>query len=130
MNYTCPVCGYNRLDLPPSDFNICPSCGTEFGYDDFEYSIGKLTNRWIGSGMQWWSDSIPAPEGWNPYVQLQRISFQIYLTSVTETTRDIALPGNVVPNITGGRFSLPGRQVPLPVRFVSNSSSNYAFATR
>ena len=37
--HTCPVCGYAGLDDPPwqggapSD-EICPSCGTHFGYDD------------------------------------------------------------------------------------------------
>jgi rubredoxin len=37
--YLCPVCGYPELSEPPwnnespSD-EICPSCGTQFGYDD------------------------------------------------------------------------------------------------
>jgi predicted RNA-binding Zn-ribbon protein involved in translation (DUF1610 family) len=38
--YTCPVCGFQGLSEPAYDehyctfFEICPSCGTEFGYDD------------------------------------------------------------------------------------------------
>lgn len=37
--YLCPVCGFPNLEEPPwnndagSD-EICPSCGTHFGYDD------------------------------------------------------------------------------------------------
>ncbi len=39
--YLCPVCGFPNLDVPAWDldtgipsFNICPSSGCEFGYND------------------------------------------------------------------------------------------------
>lgn len=30
--YICPECN-NPMGLPPIDYNICPSCMKEFGYD-------------------------------------------------------------------------------------------------
>lgn len=55
--YTCPVCGYKRLDQDPKQrlYNICPCCGTEFGSDDFDRSHAELRNIWIAHGARWWS---------------------------------------------------------------------------
>jgi hypothetical protein len=67
----CPVCGYNGLDEPAYDsfgcasFEICPSCGTEFGYDDATRSHESLCDEWIAKGMPWWADDKPPP-GWDP----------------------------------------------------------------
>jgi len=66
---TCPVCGY-RLDDPPENHNICPSCGTEFGFDDLYRTHEQLRARWLGRGAAWWSDSDPTPAGCNPQKQL------------------------------------------------------------
>lgn len=65
----CPVCGYGMQD-PPADYNICPSCGTEFGYNDLNSSIEGLRNAWLQSGAGWWSTVDPIPEGWDPFQQL------------------------------------------------------------
>ena len=52
---TCPVCGYQHLSQPPYDghgcasFDICPCCGTEFGYDDSSATHEVLRRRWIGA---------------------------------------------------------------------------------
>ncbi len=73
MNYTCPVCGYNELDLPPADFTICPSCGTEFGYHDATTSMEELRQRWIRRGALWTSQVTPRPLNWNPWEQLWRV---------------------------------------------------------
>ena len=77
MTETCPVCGYLELRDPPwsdglpSD-EICPQCGTHFGYDD---AVGlrdqaalparhqELRDRWTAAGSRWWSKSTPAPSG-------------------------------------------------------------------
>lgn len=67
---TCPVCGYNKLPRPPQNFLICPSCGTEFGYDDFKTSHVELRHEWMSAGMPWFSQSRPQPPGWNPIQQL------------------------------------------------------------
>ena len=77
--YTCPVCGYPGLDEPPwtptghSSFEICASCGFEFGYTDdlkgFTYSAWRA--KWVDRGMPWDSLTIePPPSGWDPARQL------------------------------------------------------------
>jgi hypothetical protein len=68
----CPVCGYS-LQWPPMDFHICPSCGTEFGYDDAGESHANLRLRWLEGGACWWSTSTPPPPNWNPYVQIDNL---------------------------------------------------------
>lgn len=73
--YVCPVCGYDGLARAPyypdewgspSD-EICPSCGTQFGYHDAgtRYDTVKraarheqLRAKWIAGGMRWWSSEI------------------------------------------------------------------------
>ena len=51
--YTCPVCGWPHLDephrLPEGDpsFEVCVSCGTEFGNDDFGTTHEALRKRWL-----------------------------------------------------------------------------------
>jgi len=73
----CPVCGYEGLSSPayypdewgsPSE-ETCPSCGTQFGYDDGvpggRYDAtkraarhGELRQKWIAGGMRWWRSEI------------------------------------------------------------------------
>ena len=72
--YTCPVCGYNQLKYPPKDETICPSCYTEFGYDDATRSHYELRQEWLANGPRWeGSNVMPAPYGWQPYEQLKNI---------------------------------------------------------
>lgn len=68
--HTCPVCGYAQLEFPPEDFTICPSCGTEFGYQDTSRSHATLRQEWIAGGLQWHSRVENPPPRWNPYWQL------------------------------------------------------------
>jgi hypothetical protein len=69
MKYPCPVCGY-RMDDLPQDYNICPSCGTEFGYHDAGRTYEELRQAWLKLGADWWSTVDEKPRGWNPYIQL------------------------------------------------------------
>lgn len=64
----CPVCGFVMED-GPWDFNICPSCGTEFGVDDRNATLEELRQEWIETGPTWQSTAIPQPENWNPIIQ-------------------------------------------------------------
>jgi hypothetical protein len=64
------VCGYPALsespwtDTGPSD-EICPSCGTHFGYDDAaggdvtqrEGRYAELRQQWLNAGRPWFSPS-------------------------------------------------------------------------
>ena len=90
--YLCPVCGYPELLEKPFDINgggsyeICPSCGFEFGYDDcnhIDYSketylfvreqcIKAWRKKWIENGMQW-SSKTKKPINWNPSEQLNNL---------------------------------------------------------
>jgi hypothetical protein len=67
--YTCPVCGY-LLNDPAEDYNICPSCGTEFGLTDSGRTFKQLRDEWIQSGAHWHSRVTKIPKDWNPYVQM------------------------------------------------------------
>jgi hypothetical protein len=71
--HVCPVCGFNELEDPPESFTICPSCGTEFDYDDAFASYAELRARWIQGGPRWWSQLEAAPANWEPYIQLSTI---------------------------------------------------------
>jgi len=72
----CPVCGY-CMDEPPDNYNICPSCGTEFGLHDVNNSIAELQAAWLGSGPNgpvWWSKFDAPPVNWNPLKQFERVA--------------------------------------------------------
>lgn len=73
--YTCPVCGFDGLDEPPSHFNICPSCGTEFGYHDARRSHDVLREQWIERGARWHSRAVAPPVNWDAFSQLAKAGF-------------------------------------------------------
>lgn len=81
---TCPVCGFGGLYEPPWDndaasHEICPSCGTHFGFDDA--AGGKadervlahrtLREKWIEAGSPWFSRDRRQPDGWDALEQLR-----------------------------------------------------------
>jgi ribosomal protein L37E len=83
MTYECPACGYPDLDEQPrtpgsgGSYEICASCGFEFGYTDevsgFTYETWRA--RWIALGTPWDSTGIEdPPAGWDPQAQLGRLS--------------------------------------------------------
>lgn len=87
MSCLCPVCGYPDLDEPawngtsPSD-DICTSCGTQFGYDDFATDPARRTERhrllrqrWRDRGCPWYAEGLEdPPPGWDPDAQLARLA--------------------------------------------------------
>jgi hypothetical protein len=75
MKYLCPVCGFDNMPFPPEDHNICPCCGTEFGYHDLRMSHQELRERWAAGGASWFSAAMPQPLGWNWYIQLFNAGF-------------------------------------------------------
>lgn len=71
MHYhVCPVCAYPYMLDPPVETNICPCCGTEFGFDDFDRSHEQLRTEWLGRGAPWFSHATPPPILWDPIKQL------------------------------------------------------------
>ena len=85
--YICTVCGYPNLSEPPWIFEksypsdeICPSCGTHFGYNDFGTTKEEIISRqinlresWLKNGMKWWSIYRVVPSDWNLSAQLKNI---------------------------------------------------------
>ena len=76
----CPVCNYSGLsenvvcsDGVPS-YEICPSCGFQFGVDDETGITYKAwRDAWVKGGMKWWDESTRHPPNWNPVDQLASI---------------------------------------------------------
>lgn len=72
--YTCPVCDYPKLSEPPrsefggGSFEICPSCGFQFGVNDDDEGISYETwrRRWEAAGMPWNSLALKQPTFWTP----------------------------------------------------------------
>jgi hypothetical protein len=72
----CPVCGYPALDEPAyspvtglGSYEICSSCGYEFGVTDDDRQIGhdEWRRRWVADGMPWRADGIVTPpRNWDP----------------------------------------------------------------
>ena len=79
----CPVCGYPDLAEPPyhhgiESYEICSSCGFEFGVSDHDegYSYEKWRAKWIKAGMNWHKKPEP-PINWDPKKQLLNIGIKI-----------------------------------------------------
>ncbi len=78
MNHPCPVCGFPALRESPrsksngASYEICPSCGFQFGVSDDDGGFTHVNWRaaWKRRGAPWSSRSIPAPRGWNAQSQL------------------------------------------------------------
>lgn len=67
--YPCPVCGF-PLKYSADNFNICPSCGTEFGAETSIYTYQELRDNWMQRGAHWASRFYPPPNNWNPWQQM------------------------------------------------------------
>jgi hypothetical protein len=81
VKHTCPVCGFAQLDEPPrgqsggGSYEICPSCGFQFGVtdDDRGFSYAQWRKQWCKQGMKW-SSRQPPPLDWNALTQLAVLS--------------------------------------------------------
>ena len=76
----CPVCGFPELAEPPrssgggASYEICPSCGFQFGVsdDDEGNSYEAWRKKWKASGAMWASKR-PIPRGWDGIKQLAKL---------------------------------------------------------
>jgi hypothetical protein len=87
----CTVCGY-EMEEGPRDFNICPSCGTEFGLYDLNSSIPALRALWLSNGPVWHSSVVPKPSGWSPIRQLA----DMFLNPVAMPAAALSHPSPIV----------------------------------
>jgi len=55
-------------------FEICPSCGFQFGVsdDDRGQTFAGWRKTWVKAGAPWASKARPAPTGWDAAAQLKR----------------------------------------------------------
>jgi len=96
----CLVCGY-EMDDPPRDYNVCPSCGTEYGVNDANASYEELRTAWLKTGPVWWSKTDPQPDNWSPSRQLANLG--AVLPSVISTGNKTTLTFfKVHPLLTSG----------------------------
>jgi hypothetical protein len=93
MNHQCPVCGFPKLTESPrgknggGSFEICPSCGFQFGVtdDDQGISYDQWRTEWKKNGMKW-SSHQAHPVNWNASTQLAGLAIKDS-ASGTETKR-------------------------------------------
>jgi hypothetical protein len=79
--YVCPACGYPNLEEEPrsvgggGSYEICPSCGFQFGVsdDDLGHAYEDWRRRWIDAGMRWNSIGQKRPDDWDPHKNLERL---------------------------------------------------------
>lgn len=84
QTYRCPVCGFDGLPVPAyspatglGSYEICPSCGYEFGVTDADREITheQWRRTWIDEGMPWRDLGISdPPPGWDPGTQLAALN--------------------------------------------------------
>lgn len=83
--HQCPVCGFPGLDEAPrsesggGSYEICPSCGFQFGVsdDDEGFSEAEWREQWVVEGMPWRSKGQQPPARWNPRRQLTRAGLKV-----------------------------------------------------
>lgn len=72
------------MQVPPVNYNICASCGTEFGLHDENASLEELRAAWMMTGPRWWSKTESQPNNWNPFLQLANLGMSV-ASSVSTT---------------------------------------------
>jgi hypothetical protein len=77
MGIFCFVCGLRQSSAPWGDdgqspgFEICPCCGTEFGYEDAtDVGVFRARSRWRERKYAW-LDPRAKPSEWDPESQLE-----------------------------------------------------------
>ena len=62
------------MESSGGSFEICPSCGFQFGVtdDDAGFTYSGWREKWRSDGMPW-SSSSKRPKSWDPTAQLGRV---------------------------------------------------------
>lgn len=98
MAYRCKVCGYDQMPHAPRDYNICPSCGVEYGVDDAFDSYEEIRDQWLLVGGPWFSDVAPylRPSNWSAWDQLDLAGYR-YNVQRPESTAVVQVVDVPVP---------------------------------
>ena len=98
MKFLCPVCGYPEMEDPPERFEICPSCGTEFGNHDFVFDerdrparLAELRAAWLAAGAPWFDVGMTPPRNWDPWKQVMKEGLAVVLASTATVARPPAI---------------------------------------
>jgi len=83
--HICPVCAYPHLTEPArsksggGSYEICPSCGFQFGVDDDDKGITfeQWRAKWIKGGAKWASKGIAKPDAWDGAKQSARLASHV-----------------------------------------------------
>lgn len=84
------------MPYPAEEGNICPCCGTEFGYDDaLGVTFRTLRDQWVANETPWFSPIDQPPPLWNGVVQLILADYEFTWTDdfVVEEPQDFDVPG-------------------------------------
>lgn len=67
------------LDRPMPSYEICPSCGFEFGFDDLSEgeTYESYRCKWIANGCRWWSQSRLQAADWDLRAQLRNVGINL-----------------------------------------------------
>ena len=88
--YICPVCGYDRLEeYPDLSYEICPCCGVEYGFDDFDFenlTFDTVRNKWLSEGAKWFMKK-EKPKNWDLEEQLKNLRLPEAQKAINEMTK-------------------------------------------
>jgi hypothetical protein len=77
--------------------NICPCCGTEFGFDNSAgVTFRQLRDKWVGAGTPWFSPLDARPPLWNGVVQLILADLEFSHVPVPVLVQTATVDGHVV----------------------------------
>lgn len=115
---TCPVCGYPGLEEPPrssgggGSYEICPSCGFQFGVDDDDKGISheEWRSRWAGKGLPWSSRGIPKPKGWDATAQLAAVTKPVRAAGAKKPATKA--PANAAKPTKAKKVAKPAKKAP------------------
>ena len=122
-NNLCPIRGYNQLERPVHDYDICPSCLCEFGVSDSERTHEDLREDWIAQGTKWaWGNAdLPAPRGWNAVQQLENIGYVCTEADLKNIARVNPVSSDATPVSQEPRNAKSKRSRTLPIPTPSKS---------
>jgi hypothetical protein len=88
-------------------YQICPSCGTEFGYTDFAVTQldrlrihQSLLAKWLRTGPRWHAKWLPQPADWNPRKQILENRIPKPAAAPLSSLRTIHVPMKTVREVT------------------------------